>query len=112
MTKTLQEHDAAVKAAGRAATDAWYSTTTDATTPFSLRDLSVLHYANGFTLWKYKTTKIDAVLTPDYFNDIADTITNGDHIYVAGTDGGMLLRGFFSPVAKGVIVEKLARFNY
>ena len=44
---------------------------------FAARDLSVLAYANGFTLWHYTT--IDAsVATPDYFNQASDMVRVGD----------------------------------
>jgi hypothetical protein len=39
----------------------------DHSTIFEIRQLSVLAYANGFTLWHYKTTSLSDVVIPDYF---------------------------------------------
>lgn len=52
-----------------------------------LSDLSVLAYANNFTLWHYKT--IDAAVTgTGYFNHAADMMNIGDLIIVnLDTDG-------------------------
>ncbi len=46
---------------------------------FAARDLSVLAYANGFTLWHY-TTADDAVTAAGYFNDASDMLRVGDVI--------------------------------
>lgn len=60
---------------------------------FALRDLSVLAYANGFTLWHYKAgeTPLAAVETAGFFNDAADMMTPGDMIMVSAHDGARLL---------------------
>jgi hypothetical protein len=53
---------------------------------FLSKDLSVLAYANGFTLWHYTTpdnaTDVD---TSGYFNDAADMVRVSDMI-MANTD--------------------------
>jgi len=61
------------------------------------KDLSVLAYANGFTLWHYTTLDLAAVVdTTGYFNDASDMLRVGD-IVVANVDtagapgGGMFL---------------------
>ncbi len=56
---------------------------------FSSKDLSVLAYANGFTLWHYTTvdpaTDVD---TAGYFNDATDIVRVGDMILTnVDTDG-------------------------
>ncbi len=53
----------------------------------TLSDLSVLAYANNFTLWHYKT--IDADVTPaGYFDNAADMMNPGDLIITnIDTDG-------------------------
>lgn len=49
-------------------------------------DLSVLAYANGFTLWHYATEDAAAdVDTSGYFNDAAEMVRVGD-IVLANTD--------------------------
>jgi hypothetical protein len=53
---------------------------------FDPKNLSVLAYSNGFTLWHYKTidpaTDID---TEGYFNDVSNVVNVGDLI-IANTD--------------------------
>jgi hypothetical protein len=53
---------------------------------FSIRDLSVLAYANGFTLWHYKAgnDSLADVASGDYFSDAGDMMTKGDMIMVSG----------------------------
>jgi hypothetical protein len=46
---------------------------------FTTNNLSVLAYANGFTLWHYRT--LDASIDgPGYFDDAADFLRAGDII--------------------------------
>jgi len=57
------------------------------------KDLSVLAYANGFTLWHYTTLDLAAVVdTTGYFNDASDMLRIGDivvaNVDTAGTPGG------------------------
>lgn len=60
---------------------------------FSVRRLSVLAYANGFTLWHYKTGA-DAVADASgsgYFDDAADMLAVGDLLMVSGASGARIL---------------------
>lgn len=53
---------------------------------YASKDLSVLAYANGFTLWHFTTIDLAAdVDTASYFNDAADMLRVGD-IIVANVD--------------------------
>ena len=61
------------------------------------RNLSVLAYADHFTLWRYRAhagtntaTMVD-VLTPGFFEPVGDMLHIGDIIHVAALDGGMTL---------------------
>jgi hypothetical protein len=56
---------------------------------FQIRNLSVLAFANGFTLWHYKTAKNELryVSGPGFFNDASDMITTGDMMMISGPDG-------------------------
>ncbi|MBO6518698.1 MAG: hypothetical protein JJ900_11730 [Rhodospirillales bacterium] len=56
---------------------------------FKSKDLSVLAYANGFTLWHYTTVDTAAdVDTAGYFNDAADMLRVGDMLFAnVDTDG-------------------------
>ena len=52
-----------------------------------LSDLSVLAYANNFTLWHYTTTDAD-VTTANYFDNASDMMNVGDLIIAnVDTDG-------------------------
>ena len=60
---------------------------------FAVRNLSVLAYANGFTLWHYKSGKdrLDAVGGNNYLGDASDMLTTGDLIMVTAADGARIL---------------------
>ncbi|GAN80315.1 hypothetical protein [Acidocella aminolytica] len=56
---------------------------------FTLCNLLVLAYANGFTLWHYKAGNdnlVDAV-NPWYFTDAADLMTEGDMVMLSAAEG-------------------------
>ena len=57
---------------------------------FALRNLCVLAYANGFTLWHYKAAPdaLDDVAEQGFFADAADMLTAGDMIMISAQDGG------------------------
>jgi len=60
---------------------------------FSLRNLSVLAYANGFTLWHYKSGADDQQETGQmgYFDEAGDMLAGGDMMMVSGREGGRML---------------------
>ena len=60
---------------------------------FAIRNLSVLAYANGFTLWHYKSGKdrLEAVTTGNYLSDAADMLTAGDLVMVTAADGARIV---------------------
>jgi hypothetical protein len=60
---------------------------------FATRNLSVLAYANGFTLWHYKAGKdsLEQVEIRDFFSDAADMLAEGDMMMVSASDGGRVL---------------------
>jgi hypothetical protein len=64
---------------------------------YSSKTLSVLGYANGFTLWHYSTP--DAATTVDgagYFNAAAEMLRSGDFILAnTGQGGGSPQHGIF-----------------
>ena len=53
---------------------------------FLARELSVLAYANGFTLWHYRTSA-DDLLIPGYFDSAQELLREGDQI-IANTSAG------------------------
>lgn len=62
-------------------------------TPFTVRNLSVLAYANGFTLWHYKAMRVPlaTVKGDNYLADAADMLTAGDIIVTSAIDGATCL---------------------
>jgi hypothetical protein len=60
---------------------------------FSVRELSVLAYANGFTLWHYKAGAdgLPAVTQPGFFDPASDLLANGDMMLVSSPAGGRVL---------------------
>lgn len=49
---------------------------------FKASDISVLAYANNFTLWHYKTTD-DSIDTTGYFDNASDMLRAGDLMIVS-----------------------------
>ena len=60
---------------------------------FAIRNLSVLAYANGFTLWHYKAGKerLEGVARPNFFADACDMLALGDMIMVSAADGARII---------------------
>jgi hypothetical protein len=60
---------------------------------FAIRNLSVLAYANGFTLWHYRAGRdpLSQVQTTDFFADAADMLVDGDMMMVSAEEGGRIL---------------------
>ena len=60
---------------------------------FAIRNLSVLAYANGFTLWHYKSGKdrLEAVSSGNYLADASDMLTAGDMIMITAADGARIV---------------------
>ncbi len=55
----------------------------------NIRHLSVLAYAQGFTLWAYHdpATRIADMTARDFFADAIDMLASRDVIYLVGCDG-------------------------
>ncbi len=63
---------------------------------FESKNLSVLAYSNGFTLWHYATTDVASdVDTSGYFNDAADMLRTGDMVMANVDTGGTPAAGIF-----------------
>ena len=60
---------------------------------FSVRNLSVLAYANGFTLWHYKagSDTLEQVGAEDFFAAASEMLMTGDIMMVSASDGAQLL---------------------
>lgn len=59
---------------------------------FTLRNLSVLAYAQGFTLWHYKApeAKLSNLGTQGFFDLASDMLASGDMVLMSAEDGGRL----------------------
>lgn len=65
---------------------------------FSSRELSVLAYANGFTLWHYRTADpAGELVAPDYFLAADELLRSGDQIVLT-------LTGSERPVGAALVV--------
>jgi hypothetical protein len=85
---------------------------------FAIRNLSVLAYAQGFTLWHYRAnvTTLAANLTPPasvaavseagFFDAAADMLAVGDMVLVSTPQAGALL--FVTGISGGVTTAAMA----
>ena len=57
---------------------------------FAVRNLSVLAYAQGFTLWHYKggAGALADVSADGFFDEAADLLAPGDMVMISAADGG------------------------
>ncbi|MCE2510391.1 MAG: hypothetical protein J4G10_05375 [Alphaproteobacteria bacterium] len=63
---------------------------------FKPQDLSVIGYANGFTLWHYTTEDAAAAVdTAGYFDAAVDVLRVGDMILANVATGGTMAAGIF-----------------
>ncbi len=69
-----------------------------------LSDLSVLAYANNFTLWHYKTDD-DSVATLNYFDNAADMMNVNDLIIANVDTDGTPVTDFYivTDITSGVV---------
>jgi len=73
---------------------------------FTIRNLSVLAYANGFTLWHYKAgaDRLNEVGGEGFFCDAEDMLMGGDIMMVSALDGARILS--ISPSATGAVTAQ------
>jgi len=71
---------------------------------FAIRNLSVLAYANGFTLWHYKAggDTLETCAKPDFLADASDMLAEGDMLMLTATDGCRIVS--IAPSGDGVVV--------
>ena len=75
-------------------------------------NLSVLSYANGFTLWHYRTTDLAADIdNAGYFNAAADALHVGDFVFVNAGLGTTPTHGVMVVVASADGVVDLANLT-
>lgn len=71
------------------------------------RKLSVLAYAQGFSLWHYRLSEhnLGAIWEPEYFSTSVDMFNVGDMILVSGSSGSTIV--MVASKTDGIVVEKL-----
>ncbi len=58
---------------------------------FQNKNLSVIAYANGFTLWHYKESATLATITASgYFSSLKNLMNTGDMILINGSNGSAI----------------------
>ena len=77
---------------------------------FAIRNLSVLAYAQGFTLWHYKGTgqSLERIAGQGFFSPAADMLAAGDMMLVSAPEGGRVLFVAEASEARGVVTTALA----
>lgn len=73
---------------------------------YNTKNLSVLAYANGFTLWSYTTKDVlEDIRTEGYFNDTSPFVRCGDMILVTANNQAQIQSTILavSMVADGVV---------
>jgi len=76
---------------------------------FMSKDLSVLAYANGFTLWHYTTPDVAATVdTTGYFNTATDMLRIGDMVLANTSTGGIPSSGIYLVNANALGVVDVA----
>ena len=82
---------------------------------YDASNLSALTYANGFTLWHYKTPDTAADIdTAGYFNQAASMLRVGDFIFANAEIGGSVKSGVLIVASNSggfVNVSDLTRFD-
>lgn len=60
---------------------------------FKNRDLSVIAFANGFTLWHYRSSvdRLEDILGEGYFDPVMTLVNTGDIIITNGNDETALI---------------------
>ena len=72
---------------------------------FAVRHMSVLAYAQGFTLWHYKagSDRLEDVAAGGFFADAADMLAGGDMVMVSAADGGRVV--CVAPIGPDLVVR-------
>jgi hypothetical protein len=79
----------------------------DDDTRFSMRDLSTVNYANGWTLWHLKGPSLAAVLSDNWLRECADMLVPGDHIHASTRDGGNAVLAVETVAPGRVVVRRM-----
>ncbi len=72
---------------------------------FSLRSLSVLNYANGFTSWHYAAQDLNEALDAGFFNPAAELLAPCDQITITTSSGRATIRFVAKPDQDIILVR-------
>jgi len=74
---------------------------------FTVRNLSVLAYAQGFTLWHYRAPASDLreISAPGFFNGARDMFAAGDMLLISARDGGSV--AFVAACTPGLVLAPM-----
>lgn len=77
---------------------------------FNSKDLCVIGYGNGFTLWHYRSSDdaLAAITAADYFDDASKLLAKGDAIIINDSVDTAAIRRVFAVAADDVSVAALA----
>jgi len=79
---------------------------------FESKNLSVLAYSNGFTLWHYATVDVATdVDTSGYFNEAADMLRTGDMVMANVDTDGTPGAGIFLVASSAASIVNLANIT-
>lgn len=70
------------------------------------RNLAVVSYAQGFTIWTYRCEDLDKALAPDYFLSACDMLQENDLMLIRAKRG-VAQRYVATCTETSVILEKL-----
>jgi hypothetical protein len=70
------------------------------------RNLAVLSYSQGFTVWTYRCDDLAKALAPDYFHSACDMLQVGDLVIIRASLG-VAQRYVATCTETSVILEKL-----
>lgn len=60
---------------------------------FANKNLSVIAYANGFTLWHYSAAEtLETICASGYFNDVKTLMNTGDIVIINGSDSTSIMQ--------------------
>jgi hypothetical protein len=80
---------------------------------YDASNLSALTYANGFTLWHYKTPDLATdVDTTGYFNEAASMLRAGDFVFANTSIGGTVQSGVFIVASNSGGVVDVANITF
>lgn len=78
---------------------------------FAIRNLSVLAYAQGFTLWHYRArgATLENIRQKGFFDSASDMLAAGDMLMISADDAGSVVLVTSASETGGVTVSSLCQ---